>query len=399
MKILFLTNKVPYPPKDGGSIATFSLIKSFNNAGHAVTVMSMNTRKHHITPFDIPKQISSQIIFHLIEVPARISLKGIVTNFLFSKLPYNAERFIDDNYHNKLELLLSTHQYDIIQLEGLYLLPYFDLIRKYSTAKIVYRSHNIEHEIWERTAIQAKGIKKIYLNNLSKRLRKFEISLINKYDLLIPITLRDEKRLNELGNTKPALTIPAGIDIQEKEPVAKPLKNDLFFIGALDWAPNQEGLIWFFDNCWDEIRKECPKVSLTVAGRNAPDWFVKMLKKHTVKYLGEVPNAQQFMKKHAVMIAPLLSGGGMRVKIIEGMSFKKPIVTTPVGCEGIDAVNEKDILIAESPRAYTNYIIRLAKDIALQTSISNNCYKFVKENYSNEILSNRLADFYKTHIQ
>jgi len=399
MKILFLTNKVPYPPKDGGSIATFSLIKSFNNAGHAVTVMSMNTRKHHITPFDIPKQISSQIIFHLIEVPARISLKGIVTNFLFSKLPYNAERFIDDNYHNKLELLLSTHQYDIIQLEGLYLLPYFDLIRKYSTAKIVYRSHNIEHEIWERTAIQAKGIKKIYLNNLSKRLRKFEISLINKYDLLIPITLRDEKRLNELGNTKPALTIPAGIDIQEKEPVAKPLKNDLFFIGALDWAPNQEGLIWFFDNCWDEIRKECPKVSLTVAGRNAPDWFVKMLKKHTVKYLGEVPNAQQFMKKHAVMIAPLLSGGGMRVKIIEGMSFKKPIVTTPVGCEGIDAVNEKDILIAESPRAYTNYIITLVKDIALQTSISNNCYKFVKENYSNEILSNRLADFYKTHIQ
>ena len=399
MKILFLTNKVPYPPKDGGSIATFSLIKSFNNAGHAVTVMSMNTRKHHITPFDIPKQISSQIIFHLIEVPARISLKGIVTNFLFSKLPYNAERFIDDNYHHKLELLLSTHQYDIIQLEGLYLLPYFDLIRKYSTAKIVYRSHNIEHEIWERTAIQAKGIKKIYLNNLSKRLRKFEISLINKYDLLIPITLRDEKRLNELGNTKPALTIPAGIDIQEKEPVAKPLKNDLFFIGALDWAPNQEGLIWFFDNCWDEIRKECPKVSLTVAGRNAPDWFVKILKKHTVKYLGEVPNAQQFMKKHAVMIAPLLSGGGMRVKIIEGMSLKKPIVTTPVGCEGIDAVNEKDILIAESPRAYTNYIIRLVKDIALQTSISNNCYKFVKENYSNEILSNRLADFYKTHIQ
>ena len=399
MKILFLTNKVPYPPKDGGSIATFSLIKSFNNAGHAVTVMSMNTRKHHITPFDIPKQISSQIIFHLIEVPARVTLKGTIKNFLFSKLPYNAERFIDDNYHHKLELLLSTHQYDIIQLEGLYLLPYFDLIRKYSTAKIVYRSHNIEHEIWERTAIQAKGIKKIYLNNLSKRLRKFEISLINKYDLLIPITLRDEKRLNELGNTKPALTIPAGIDIQEKEPVAKPLKNDLFFIGALDWAPNQEGLIWFFDNCWDEIRKECPKVSLTVAGRNAPDWFVKMLKKHTVKYLGEVPNAQQFMKKHAVMIAPLLSGGGMRVKIIEGMSFKKPIVTTPVGCEGIDAVNEKDIFIAESPKAYTNYIIRLVKDIALQTSISNNCYKFVKENYSNEILSNRLADFYKTHIQ
>ena len=103
MKILFLTNKVPYPPKDGGSIATFSLIKAFSNAGHAVTVMAMNTRKHHITPFDIPKQISSQIIFHLIEVPARVTLKGTIKNFLFSKLPYNAERFIDDNYRHKLD--------------------------------------------------------------------------------------------------------------------------------------------------------------------------------------------------------------------------------------------------------------------------------------------------------
>ena len=399
MKILFLTNKVPYPPKDGGSIATFSLIKAFSNAGHAVTVMAMNTRKHHITPFDIPKQISSQIIFHLIEVPARVTLKGTIKNFLFSKLPYNAERFIDDNYRHKLELQLSTHQYDIIQMEGLYLLPYFDLIRKYSSAKIVYRSHNIEHEIWERTASQAKGIKKLYLKNLSQRLRKFEISLIDHYDLLVPITLRDEKRLNELGNRKPALTIPAGIDFQDKEPVVKPLRNDLFFIGALDWTPNQEGLIWFFDNCWSEIKKKCPKISLSVAGRNAPEWFVKTLQKHQINYVGEVPNAYQFMKKHGVMIAPLLSGSGMRVKIVEGMSLKKPIVTTPVGCEGIDAENEKDIFIAATPSEFINYIIALAKDISRQTSISNNCYKFVKENYSNEMLSNRLTDFYKTHIQ
>jgi polysaccharide biosynthesis protein PslH len=399
MKILFLTNKVPYPPKDGGSIATFSMIKAFANAGHAVTVVSMNTRKHHITPFEIPKQISSQIIFHLIEVPALVTIKGTLQNFLFSKLPYNAERFIDENYRHKLELLLSTHQYDIIQMEGLYLLPYFNTIRKCSSAKIVYRSHNIEHEIWERTASQAKGIKKIYLYNLSQRLQKFEISLINQYDLLIPITQRDEKKLNELGNAKPALTIPAGIDIQDKEPVVKSLRNDLFFIGALDWTPNQEGLIWFLDNCWGEIKRKCPKVLLSVAGRNAPDWFIKILKKHQITYVGEVPNAYQFMKKHGVMIAPLLSGGGMRVKIIEGMSLKKPIVTTPIGCEGIEAENEIDIFIAETPKSYIDYTVRLVKDISLQTSISTNCYKFVRENYSNERLSARLIDFYKTHIQ
>lgn len=399
MKLLFLTNKPPYPPKDGGAIATLAMINAFARAGHETTVLAMNTRKHHVTPWDLSPDLTNQTILHLVEVSAPVTAKGAIFNFFFSKLPYNAERFIDKKYQNKLLALLEAHSYDVIQIEGLYLLPYVPFIRKVTNSVIVYRSHNIEHEIWERTASQAKGIKKLYLKNLSQRLRKFEISLINHYDLLVPITLRDEKRLNELGNRKPALTIPAGIDFQDKEPVVKPLRNDLFFIGALDWTPNQEGLIWFFDNCWSEIKKKCPKISLSVAGRNAPDWFVKTLQKYQINYVGEVPNAYQFMKKHGVMIAPLLSGSGMRVKIVEGMSLKKPIVTTPVGCEGIDAENEKDIFIAVTPSEFINYIIALAKDISLQTSISNNCYKFVKENYSNEMLSNRLTDFYKTYIQ
>ena len=399
MKILFLTNKVPYPAKDGGSIASMSMIKTLSDAGHSVTVLSMNTNKHHITPYDIPKDLRSRIIFHLIEVPAKITIQGLVKNLLFSKIPYNAERFIDKNYKHYLESLLQANKYDIIQLEGLYLCPYIDTIRESSVSKIAYRSHNIEHEIWERTLKNSKGIKRWYLKILYERLKIFELSYINKYDLLIPITPRDENKLNESGNNKPSATIPAGFDFAKNEPSANPLKNDIFFIGALDWTPNQEGLTWFFDNCWEKIKENCPKVKFFIAGRNAPDWFIKYLNKDKVEYIGEVQNAHIYIRKHGVMIAPLLSGGGMRVKIIEGMSLKKPIVTTSIGCEGIDAQNEKEIFIADQPEEFIDYTTRLIKDIKLQSEISNNCYTFVKENFSNEKLATHLIEFYKNNIE
>jgi hypothetical protein len=182
MKLLFLTNKPPYPPKDGGAIATLAMINAFARAGHETTVLAMNTRKHHVTPWDL-SPIDKSTILHLVEVPAQITAKGAIFNFFFSKLPYNAERFIDKKYQNKLLTLLETHSYDIIQIEGLYLLPYVPAIKEVTNSVIVYRSHNIEHEIWQRTTANAKGLRKIYLQHLTRRMMRFEHEVVNQYDL------------------------------------------------------------------------------------------------------------------------------------------------------------------------------------------------------------------------
>lgn len=399
MKILFLSNKVPFPPKDGGSIATLAMINSFARAGHETTVLAMNTRKHHITPFEIPEEITSRTIIHLVEVPAKISFIGAMKNFLFSTFPYNAERFIDQKYKDKLELLLTNHEYDIIQLEGLYLIPYIPIIRKSSKSKIVYRSHNIEHEIWERIASNAKGIKKLYLKNLSNRLLAFEKSAIDQYDLLVPITGRDENQLNLLGNSKPSLAIPAGVDLSAKESVPIDFEMNLFSIGALDWAPNQEGLIWFLEKCFPSIIEKFPDVRFKIAGRNAPGWIVEKLSHSQIDYLGEIDDATVFIRQNGIMVVPLLSGSGMRVKIIEGMSNSKPIVTTPVGCEGINCENGKHIFIADNPEEFSKYIISLLEDKELMLKIGKKASEFVFLNYDNQILNEKLVAFYNQYIQ
>lgn len=396
MNILFLTNKAPYPPKDGGSIATFGMIKSFADADHKVSVLAMNTRKHHVTPFEIPDEIKALITIHLVEVPAHIKMFDMIRNLLVSKLPYNAERFIDKHYKTKLKNLLTSFKYDVIQLEGLYLCPYIETIRQHSSAKIIYRSHNVEHEIWERAVKQAKGIKKQYLKTLTNRLKKFEINALNSYDAIIPITERDEKRHNELGNYKPSLSIPAGFNFDGVEDIVEDFEMNLQFIGALDWLPNQEGLLWFFDNCWPSILKAQPQLKLKVAGRNAPEWMEQKIKAQAnVVYLGEIPDAKSYILENGVMIAPLLSGSGMRVKIIEGMLYGKAIVSTPVGCEGIPVTNKEEIYIGEDASTFAKHCLTLIQNRKKIIATGNKALKFVQQNYNNDLLIKKLIEFYK----
>lgn len=396
MRILQLMNKVPWPPKDGGAIACLNMTKGFAMLGHEVTVLSMNTSKHHISLKDMPAELRNRADFRLVEVPAYINWFEAALNLLFSKLPYNAQRFISDEYSFELVKLLTEKTFDIIQLEGLYLCPYIPVIRKYSEAKIAYRAHNIEYEIWARTASLSEGFRSKYLRNLSKRIKRFEISYLNTYDILVPITDRDGQILDELGNTKPRHTSQTGIDFASLVPTAKKLEfPSLFHIGALDWAPNQEGLIWFFNHCWPKIHSENPYLKFYLAGRNAPDWFVRHIKLDGVEYLGEINDAYDFINSKAIMVVPLFSGSGMRIKIIEGMSLGKPIVTTDIGTEGIPTENGNNILIANTADEFTEAIFRLINDRELSNRIGKNAIGFIQEKFDNLSQAGSLIDFYK----
>ena len=136
MRILQITNKIPYPTKDGGAIACMNLTRGFSLLGHKVTILSMNTAKHNIALDEIPEPIKDLAEFKLVDVPARIHFISALLNLLFSRKPYNAVRFISRDFKSGLKILLKENKFDVIQLEGLYVCPYIPVIRKYSSAKI-----------------------------------------------------------------------------------------------------------------------------------------------------------------------------------------------------------------------------------------------------------------------
>lgn len=395
MRILQIANKFPYPAKDGGSIATLSLARSMASLGHEVTVLAINTSKHFTDPRSVPPDLAASVRFIGVPVNTDINIFALVRNFLFSSLPYNAERFISRDFDRKLGELLSAESYDIIQLEGLYLAPYIGTIRSRSDAKIVMRAHNIEHEIWQRATAMEKGLKRQYLRILAKRIRKMELHYLNLYNAVLPITSRDEGFLKKMGCTIPSHVVPMGINAGELLPDHQHLEfPSVFHIGALDWMPNQEGLLWFFDHVWGKILEKKPDLKFYLAGRNAPDEF-RSLPYPNIIFLGEVENAYDLIRSKAVMIVPVLSGSGMRIKIIEGMALEKAIVTTSIGTEGIATTHGSDILISDDPEEFAQYVGRLLDDRNFYLEIGKKARNFVTTRYDNGSISKSLTDFYR----
>lgn len=398
MKILQVCNKVPYPPKDGGCIAMYNMALGLVQNGHAVDILAIETPKHRNT--NKSSELAPNLTLKSVFVDTGIKVYQALLNLLFSKTPYNAERFIDEGFDKELENTLKNESYDVVQLEGLYLAPYIKTIRQNSKAKVSLRSHNIENEIWHRLfENETSFIKKLYFKILARRVERFEKKVINQYDFIVPITYRDAVEYQKFGNKMPSKVIQTGIPIEQISEGLKVRKvRKLYFLGSLDWLPNQEGIMWFVKNVWPMINYSSSSVEFHVAGRNAPDWFAKAIDKPGITYYGEIENANEFADKNDIMVVPLLSGGGMRVKIVQAMSQGKIIVTTPIGAEGLDVIPNYHAIVAETPEDFATGVQIVLENTDFFIKLGENSIRFIKNNYTNRALALELAKFYDSNL-
>jgi len=394
MKILQLTNKIPYPPRDGGAIASLTLARELTKAGHEVVVLAMNTSKHFVDQNNTDGRPAENIQWEIVPVDTEIRWTKAIANLLFSRLPYNAIRFISDDYRKKLRSLLSENNFDFVILDNLYTGFYIKDIRSCSHSPVVLRPHNIEHEIWARAAKSSAGLKRFYLTILAHRIRRFELSLINQYDALVPITSRDAGHFMNFGNNKPCHVLPTGMDLPDHtldNPVA--FKRSVAHLGALDWLPNQHGIRWFIRLVWPIVRREIPGIEFHLAGRNAPKRFGAQVSSPGVVYHGEIEDAAGFIREHPIFIVPLFSGSGMRIKLLNYMSAGRATITTSIGAEGIQVEAGKETFIADQPEEFAQHIITLIRNPDLCREIGENAITFIKNNFDNQVLIRQLVEF------
>ena len=295
MKILFLCNKSPFPPREGGPLAMNANIEAMLSGGHQVKVIALNTNKYFVEPGDIPETYRSNTRIEFVNIDLSIKPLKAFAN-LFSKESFHVERFISAKVKQKITEILQNEDFDIVQLEMLYMLPYLDVIRKYSMAKIVFRSHNIEHQIWKRVADSTSSpIKRLYLQYLSQKLKNYELSTINSTDGIVCISSRDIDFYKKNNCQIPITTIPFGVDIKKYQPAEKPGGPiSLFHIGSMNWMPNEEGIQWFIEKAWPLITKKYPQLKLYLAGRMMPAWLTQLNTPNS-EVIGEVPDAQAFI--------------------------------------------------------------------------------------------------------
>lgn len=393
-KILQLNNRIPFPLNDGGNIATYQVTKHLHAAGHQVIFAALNTLKHH----QDPRVMYDVCDMHAVSIDTSITASGIIKGF-FQSTPYNIHRFYSDEYAELIAHILQHNDIDIVQVEGIYMGIYLPVIKKHTTAPVILRSHNIEHQIWERLSHRISNpLKKWYLRYLYKKIKAYEYEVMHEFDGIMAITSLDEKFYRNAGYHRPLTTLTPGVECISVGQEDYPEKmNDICMLGSLEWQPNIDGLKWLLREVWPEVVEKIPGAHLHVAGKN-PSASVLSIQQKGVTIHGEVENAQHFLEKSPILVVPLHSGGGMRIKILEGMALGKCVVTTSIGAEGIHVEHGKNIIIADHAETFIASLTALFSDPQKVKSIGLNAIANVKEHYVWDKKIEELTDFYKKVI-
>lgn len=393
MKILQLCKKLPFPLNDGESIAVDAMSKSLSRLGAKIDLLSMNTSKHWVDVDQV--QLPSYYGFvatvkHNNNVRYRDAFKN-----LFSNDSFHIERYINKEFEDKLVQLLKDQKYDIVQLETIYMAPYIEAIRKHSKAKIVLRAHNLEYEIWQNLAgAKSNSLKNWYLNLCASRLKKYEIENIKNVDLLVSISDTDFDKFSALGCTN-LFNCPVGLDLSQY-PDESPKTQDLCFIGSLDWLPNIEALKWFIDLVWPILKEREKDIRFHIAGRNAGDNLRSYQSIAGLLIHGEVESSVDFINSHPIMVVPLLSGSGIRIKILEGLALKRAVVTSAKGLEGIGCRDGEELYIADNPEDFADKILKVYKNEQMIKQFGEKGHEYIKNNFNQATFAERLLKEYQS---
>lgn len=393
MRVLQICLKPPFPAVDGGCMAMNNITQGLIKKGIRVKVLTISTAKHPFLKDQLPQDYVNHTQIEHVFVDTSVKPIDAFCN-LFGNKSYNVERFYNKEFEKLILTTLTKNNYDVVLLESLFVCDYIKIIRQHSKAKIIYRAHNVEHKIWDNNAAQIRGFRKNYVKLLAKRLKHYEQTKINEVNAIASITEDDKKDLEKLGCKVPIAVFPFGINTNEYKCDNSSVAKTIFHIGSMDWIPNEEGIKWFLNNVWKKVAINNPDWKLKLAGRKMPNWLLN-ISKNNIEVPGEVESASNFICENGIMIVPLLSGSGMRIKIIEAMALNKLVIATTIAAKGIKSEHKRNIVIANTAEDFVkeiNYYINHESDRHL---IAKSGQELVATNYDNQVIVNNLVEFFQ----
>lgn len=392
MKVLIIGSRIPWPLHDGGAIATYNLLKGLSEKGLQITYLSLNTVKHFVSDDVIKKEFAFLHKIRTRKIDTSIRVHKALMN-LFGTESYNIQRFINEDFAKDIQDELNEGNYDILHFEGLFVAAYAELIK--SNIPRILRQHNIEFRIWQTLASSAGFPKNIYLRLLARRLEEFETRISSAFQAIVSITEEDQFLTRSLLNyTGRNICIPAGI--QEKPCPVQPIDPcSVYHIGSMEWMPNLKAMEWFHSGIWPMVMESRPEAKFYMAGKHMPE-FCKKWNTENFIVAGEVPDQLQFIAGKSILVVPLKSGSGIRMKTIEGLMQGKAVVTTSLGALGLPLIHGEHCLIADTEIEFAASVSELIVNSALRERLSKSGQALVKYYYGNDSVTDKWLDFYKS---
>ncbi len=390
MKLLFFTSKPIFPSVDGGCFASEKMLLSLLKAEIDVRYVTLSTNKHPFDEADFTRKMIHK--FHPTNFFINTDVRPISAAFhLLKPGSYNADRFYSKDIETKLLELIKSENFDGIVLDSLYSLPYFEAIRSNFSGQIVARTHNVEHQLWEQYAEDARGLKKWYLKRLAKDLKSFEMSALAKVDAILSISKDDTSEFKRLAIQTPISEIPVSIEVAKTPALIA--ENRIYHLGMMNWEPNRQAVNELVS--WmPELRKRLPQLELHIAGSGSKE-MVEANEDLGIFVHGFVECADDFARNHGILVSPMRAASGVRIKFLEAMAQGVPIISSQTGALGIDHESSECLIIAHSREEFFERISDLISNPSKGEEIARNALNYIDKNHNIDDISKRIVEVFK----
>lgn len=395
MKIIAIDEWLPWPLENGKKIRTNNLMRRL-------------ARRHEIFYIAFGKPLNDEENIRALE---RQGIRVIIVedtrtkkwtfkfylqviSNMFSDEPFSSKYHIKNNFIKVLLKTVEIEKPDLVHCEWTNLAPFLKFI---SGLPIVISAHNIESNIWKRLAENsASQLVKLVANQQARKIESLEREWYAKADLCIAVSELDKNVIEGYGGK--ACVVENGVDIEYYDlEMGSEEKNQLSYVASFDTFANQDAAIFFVKEIFPLIKKKHPDVRFYLIGKDPPR-KVRCLQDEDphVYVTGTVPDVREYIMRSKICVVPLRIGGGSRLKILEAMALKKPIVSTTIGAEGLKIKNGENIVVADKPEEFADCVCDLLRNPSKCKNLGNGGWQLVKSNYNWEALVEKQDDAWKS---
>lgn len=389
MKILYLTPYSPIPPTFGGAIRIYHILKQLVER-HEVTVAGYGDASQcEAVKKNFPEL--EDRVFYLDQPFHKSTRKLVLLYSMFSSHSHWYNMIMKQRMQQLLDDVMANHDFDLIQSE-------FPVLSHYefnSDAVKVIDAHNVEYDNFRRMADKEDRLwKKFYYKQEARKFRQEELGTISQQDALFTTSQRDADLFHRDLPEIPKFVIPNGVDVNYFTPwdaVKEPYS--LVFVGMMKYQPNIDAMTYFLDRIFPQIKKRVPNVKIYIVGGNPPSELLERRSSNVV-ITEFVPDVRPYINRSTVYVVPLRMGSGTRLKILEAMAMRIPIVTTSIGCEGLGLEHQETAMIADSAHQFMEYTVELIYNSTLRNRIIHNASELVHDRYSWTVVGQHLEEAY-----
>jgi len=377
MRLLFVTSRLPYPPHRGDQLKVYQLLRHFSRE-HAITLVTFVGSRKELRFVDELRPYCAEIV-PVIHRP----LTGILKCFgsIPSKQPFQLAYFDSEKMRRTVSRVASSHRFDAIYVHLIRMANYVkDIggVRKILAIEDPLSLH------YERALPYWGLLARLFYRIEWRRVLEYEKGIVQHFDQCLLVSPTDKDELERRWGFRDLAISPHGVDLDyfSRQIVSNGGPPSILFSGNMGYYPNIDAVLYFWKEILPAIWRAIPNARLTIVGARPAAAVRRLAADPRITVTGPVQDIRPYFKDATVAVCPLRIGAGIQNKILEALAMGVPVVTTPLGAEGVRAEPETQILLAEDAEAFARQTIRVATDHELGRFLSENGRRFVEERYS-----------------